>query len=181
MANVNNPFGFRPLMRTMAGGQVEAVAAHKLAGYGTALFINDAVTHAAAGTKPTACIDAAISPGSTPVLGVNLIWGAASTATDHLVVLGDGGAVFLTQGDGTGAIFLVPASLSLCAKIKLTAGNPSLKLSKHQLDESTLAITNTWDLKVRKLWESPDNVAAAFARVEVTFNNLVGADQKAGI
>ena len=181
MANVNNPFGFRPLMRTAAGGQVEAVAAHKLAGYATALFINDAVTHAAAGTKPTACIDAAITPGTTAVLGVNLIWGAALTATDHLVILGDGGAVFLVQGDGTGATFLVPASLSKTANIALTAGNPSLKLSKHQLSETSLAATNTLDLKVRKLWESPDNVAGAFARVEVTFNNLVGADQKAGI
>jgi hypothetical protein len=181
MSNVNAPFGFRPLMRTTSGGQVEAIAAHKLVGYGTALFINDAVTHAANGTKSTACIDAAITPGTTPVLGVNLVYGALSTATDHIVILADGGAVFLCQGDGTGATFLVAASLSKCGNIALTAGNAALKLSKHSFSETSVQTTNTLDLKVRKLFESPDNVAGQYARVEVTFNNLVGSDQKAGI
>jgi hypothetical protein len=181
MANTNTPFGFRPQMRTMSGGMGTAIAAHKLVGYATALYVNDVVTHAAAGTKPTACIDAAITPGTTPVLGVNLLWGAASLATDHIVVLADGGAVFVAQGDGTGATFLVAASMSKTANIALTAGNASSKLSKHQLSETSINTTNTLDLHVRKLWESPDNVFGQYARVEVTFNNLVGADQKAGL
>lgn len=180
MANVNNPFGFRPAMRTTAGGQVSAVAAHKLVGYGTALFINDVVTHAASGTKPTACIDAAITPGTTPVLGVNLIWGAASTATDHAVILAENGAVFVCQGDGTGATFLVAASLSKTANIALTAGNATLKLSKHSLSETSLATTATLDLRVRKLFESPDNALGQYARVEVTFNNTMASTQVAG-
>lgn len=180
MANVNYPFGFRPMMRTTAGGQVSAVAAHKLVGYGTALFIGDAVTHAASGTKNTACIDAAITPGTTAVLGVNLNWGAASTATDHTIVLAEFGAVFLVQGDGTGS-FLLVTTLSKNANIALTAGRTDLKTSKHSLSETSLAATNTLDLKVRKLFESPDNVVGQYARVEVTFNNLVGADQKVGI
>ena len=181
MANVNAPFGFRPLMRTLAGGRVAAIPAHKLVGYLTALFINDVVTHAASGTKNNACIDAAITPGTTPVLGVNLIYGAAATATDHLVIVAEGGAVFAVQGDGTGATFLVAASLSKNANMALTAGNADLKLSKHELSETSLATTNTLDLKVRKLLEVPGNVAGQYARVEVTFNNLVGGNQEAGI
>lgn len=181
MANVNNPFGFRAQMRTASGGSVNAIAAHKLVGYATALFIGDAVTKAAAGTKPTACVDANITPGTTPVEGVNLVWGAASTATDHIVILASGGAVFQVQGDGTGATFLVAASLSKNANIALTAGRTDLKTSKHSLSETSLATTNTLDLKVRKLYESPDNVLGQYARVEVTFNNLVDSDQKAGI
>ena len=62
MANPNTPFGFRPTMRTFTGGSGTIQPTHKLAGYATALFINDAVTHAAAGTKPTLAVDAAITP-----------------------------------------------------------------------------------------------------------------------
>lgn len=181
MANVNAPFGFRPTMRSVSGAAGRCVAAHKLVGYGTALFVNDAVTHAASGTKNTPAIDAAITPGTTAVLGVNMQYGAASLATDHTIVLAAGGAVFCVQGDGTGATFLVAASLSKNANIALTAGNTSTKISKHSLSETSLAATNTLDLRVRKLWESADNILGQYARVEVTFNNLVDSDQKAGI
>ncbi len=181
MANVNAPFGFRPTMRTATGGAGRVISAHKLVGYGTAFFINDVVTHAAAGTKPTPCVDKAITPGTTPVKGVNLNYGAASTATDHTIVLAGGGGVFIVQGDGSGATFLVGASLSKNANIALTAGNTGTKVSKHSLSETSLATTNTLDLKVRKLFESPDNALGQYARVEVTFNNLVDSDQKAGI
>ena len=181
MANVNAPFGFRPTMRTVTGASGRLISAHKIAGYGTALFINDAVTHAAAGTLNTPAIDAGITPGTTPVLGVNLQYGAASTATNHTIVLASAGAVFQVQGDGTGATFLVAAALSKNANIALTAGNATLKLSKHSLSETSLNTTNTLDLRVRKLFESPDNALGQYARVEVTFNNLVDADQKAGI
>src|ERR1041384_1224299 len=180
MANVNAPFGFRPTMRTTAGAAGTILNAHKIAGYGTALFMNDVVTHAAAGTKSTVAIDAAITPGTTPVAGVNLIYGAASTATDHAIVLAEN-ALFVAQGDGTGATFLVAASLSKNANLALTAGNTTTKVSKPQISETSIATTNTLDLRVRGLWQSADNVAGQYARVYVTFNNLVGSDQKAGI
>jgi len=180
MANVNAPFGFRPTMRTISGAAGSLATAHKLVGYGTALFVGDAVTHAAAGTKPTLAIDAAITPGTTPVLGVNLIYGAASTATNHTILMAKD-AVFIVQGDGTGATFLVAASLQKCANLVLTAGNASTKTSKHSISETGLAATNTLDCKVRGLYESPDNALGQYARVFVTFNNLVESDQKAGI
>jgi len=138
------------------------------------------VTHAAAGTKPNLCIDAAITPGTTPVLGVNLQWGAVSTATDHTIIIAKD-AVFIVQGDGSGATFLVAASLQKTANLVLTAGNASTKVSKHSLSETSLAATNTLDLKVRGLYQSPDNVLGQYAKVFVTFNNLVESDQKAGI
>lgn len=182
MPNINNPTGFRPQMRSQSGGFGVGIGAHKLSSYGTALFIGDAVTKAANGTKPTACIDAAITPGTTPVLGAVLNWGAASTATDHNVVLASGNQVFEVQGDGTGAIFLTAAQMSKNANlVRNPPVNLALKLSGHALSETSIAVTNTLDLKIRKLWESPDNLFGQYARVEVTFNNLVDADQKAGI
>jgi len=181
MANNNAPFGFRPTMRTTSGASGRMIAAHKIATYGTALWMNDAVTHAAAGTLNVPAIDSNITPGTTPVLGVNLVYGAPSVQTYHTIVLANGGAVFQVQGDGSGATFLVAASLSKNANIVLTAGSTTLLTSKHSLSETSLAGTNTLDLRVRKLWESPDNVLGQYARVEVTFNNLVDSDQKAGI
>jgi len=183
MANVNAPFGFRPTMRTVTGASGRMIAAHKIAGYGTALFMNDAVTHAANGTKNNPAIDKGITPGSTPVLGINLQYGAASTATDHTIVLASAGAVFVVQGDGSagGGSPIAAASLSMNANIVMTAGSATLLTSKQSLSETSLATTNTLDLRVRKLWESPDNAFGQYARVEVTFNNLVDADQKAGI
>jgi hypothetical protein len=182
MPNINNPIGFRPQMRSQAGGFGVGIGAHKLVGLAAALYIGDVVTKAAGGTKPTACITNVLTPGTTPALGSVLNWGPASTATDHNVVLASGNQVFECQGDGTGAVFLVAASMSKNANFALNLpAIPALKLSGHCLSETSLAVTNTLDLKVRKLWEDPNNVFGAFARVEVTFNNLVDADQKAGI
>jgi len=181
MSNTNAPFGFRPTMRTVTGASGRLIAAHKIATYATALFMNDAVTHAANGTQNCPAIDTNITPGTTPILGVNLVYGAASTATSHTIVLASAGAVFQVQGDGTGATYLVAASLSKNANLVTAAGNTSLLTSKQALSETSLAATNTLDLRVRKLWESPDNALGQYARVEVTFNNLVDSDQKAGI
>lgn len=180
MANSNAPFGFRPTMRSLSGAAGSVVRAHKLVGYGTALYINDAVTHAASGTKNTVCIDANITPGSTPVFGVNLIYGALSTATDHIVVLAQN-SVFVVQGDGTGATFLVAASLNKNANMALTAGNTGTLISKHELSETSINTTSTLDLRVRGLYESSNNAAGQYAQVFCTFNNLVDANQVAGI
>jgi len=187
MSNVNSPFGFRPTMRTRSGAMGSCINCNKLATYGTALFIGDVVTHAAgdvAGTTAffgtTPAVDANITPGTTPVAGVNLIYGAASTATNHIIVIADG-ALFIVQGDGTGAIYLVAASLSKNANIALTAGNAALHTSKHQLSETSIATTNTLDLKVGGLVNNPNNAPGQYAQVFITFNNLVGANQAAGI
>ena len=180
MANPNAPFGFRPTMRTLFGGSGTLATTNKLVGYGTALFINDAVTHAAASIKPTLCVDAAITPGTTPVLGVNLVYQAASLATDGVIVLA-AGAIFEAAGDGTGATFLVAASLEKTFNMALTAGNTATKVSKHSISETSVATTNTLDLKIRGLVQDGVNVLGQYAKVFVTFNNLVDGPQVAGI
>jgi hypothetical protein len=49
------------------------------------------------------------------------------------------------------------------------------------LVESTIATTNTLDAKMRGLYQSPNNTSGQYAVVYMSFNNLVDADQKAGI
>lgn len=180
MANVDNPHGFRPLGRNLYGGASEVVAAHKLVTYGTALFIYDAVCKAATGTKKTPCIDAAITPGTTPVFGVNLVYGAAATATDHLVIPSLGN-VFECQDDGDAPNGLAVAQVNMNANVALGAGSPTTGLSGHELDEDTIDDTATLDLHILGLLDVPDNDFGAHARVEVTFNRAALANQTAGI
>jgi hypothetical protein len=179
MANVNAPFGFRPTMRTTSGAAGAIQAVNKIAA-AAALYINDAVTHAAASLLATPAV--AVAAPTNPIAGVNLIYGAGTTATSHAIVLAEG-AIFMVQGDGTsgGSSPLNAAAMSMNANLVATTGNTGTKISEQGLAESTLATTNTLDLKVRGLWQSPDNALGQYARVYVTFNNLVGADQKAGI
>jgi hypothetical protein len=172
MANNNNPHGFRPLMRSLTGGPGQAcVGAHKIVGAATGLFIGDVVQLNGGGTKPTASI-AAAAPG-TAFYGVNLIYGAAATATDHLIILGDK-QMFEAQID-----IVTMAQLEMNAALVAGAGNAALHVSGHSLNG--VAVTNTLGMKLMGLWQSPDNAVGAFARVIVTFNKSALADQTAGV
>jgi len=164
-------------MRSITGGPgAAAFGAHKLVGYGTALFIGDAVTRVASGTKKTPAISAAITPGTTPMFGVNLVWGAASTATDHLVIPGNF-QVFETQSNGTP----VAADLNKNANIALGAGSATLKISGHVEDHASVQTTNTLDLHIVGIWNAPDNDFGQYAKLEVIFNRNQLTDQVAGI
>ena len=46
---------------------------------------------------------------------------------------------------------------------------------------ATAYTTNTLDLKVRGIYQDGLNILGQYAKVFVTFNNLVESDQKAGI
>jgi len=172
MANNNNPHGFRPLMRSLSGGPGAAMlGAHKLVGDGTALFIGDAVKLAASGTKTTKCITAA-TVGATAA-GVNLIYGAALTATDHLIIPVNS-QIFEVQIDTIAA-----ADLDKNAALVAGAGSTTTHISGHSANG--VATTNTLDLKVLGLMNSPDNAVGAYARIEVLFNNLQMFNQVAGV
>lgn len=172
MANNNNPHGFRPLMRSTVGGPAHAVVdAHKVVGVATALFINDVVVLQGGGTKPTASI-APAAPGGV-FYGVNLIYGAAATASDHVIILGEK-QIFETQIDT-----VTMAQLEMNAALVAGAGNATLHTSAHSANG--VAATNTLGLKLLGLYRSPDNAVGAFARVLVTFNKSAFADQTAGV
>lgn len=183
MANRDNPHGFRPLMRTLAGGPgASLMGAHKLVGYGTALFIHDVITRVASGTKYTSAISAAITPGTTPIAGVNMTYGAASTATDHLIVPAAGAQVFEGQDnkdtDGIGV-----ADVNKNFNVEFNAGNTVTKISGHEIDESTIATTNTLDGKIVGIFRSVDNLidASGWVRAEVIFNRSQFSDQVTAI
>lgn len=172
MANTNNVHGFRPLMRSLAGGPGAAcLPAHKLVGDATAIFIGDVVKKAASGVNDTICITAGTAAANA--LGVNLIYGAASVKTNHIVIPGFM-QVFETQIDTIAA-----ADLDKNAALVAGAGNASTHISGHSANG--VATTNTLDLHVVGLLRSPDNALGAFARIEVTFNNSQYGQQIIGV
>jgi hypothetical protein len=169
-------------MKTLSGGPgASTVQAHKLAGYGTALFIHDVVTRVAAGVKYSMCISAAITPGTTPIAGVNLTYGAASSPTEHVIIPAAGEQVFEAQdnGDTDGIGF---ADLNKNFNVELNAGNASTKVSGHEIDESTIAVTATLDGKLTGIWRTASNlIGSSFVRAEVIFNNKQFANQTVGL
>lgn len=181
MANRDNPHGFEPLLRSVVGGPgAAAIGAHKLVGDGTALFIHDVVKRAASGTKKTLCVTAATA--AAPSFGVNLgPWGAASTATDHLVMPGHM-QVFEAQEDGEthGGANVAAADVGLNANLIATAGNATTKHSKHEIGGASIANTNTLDFHLLGLFPAVDNDFGANARLLVTFNNSQLSNQIAG-
>lgn len=171
MANLNAPQGFKPVMRSTAGGPAQAgTTCHKIAGVALALFMGDAVTLGGSGTKG----NPSIKPAATgdPLYGVNLTYGAANAATDHIIILGDK-QQFTAQIDT-----ITTAQVTWNAALLATAGNPLNNESMHSLNG--VATTNTLGFKLLGLDPTVGNVAGPFARVLVMFNRSQLADQTAG-
>lgn len=172
MANVNNAHGLRPLMRSMTGGPSSGtMGAHKLVGDATALYIYDVVKKASGGLKNTPCVTAGTAAAAS--LGVNLIYGVASKATDHIIIPAVL-QVFEAQID------TIPVGdLNYNANLVAGAGSTTTLVSGHTLN--AVATTNTLDFHVLGLWNSSDNAVGTFARVEVIFNNQQYSNQVAGV
>ena len=173
MANVNNPHGFRPLMRSLTGGPgASSLPAHKIVGVTAhALFVGDAVALNGSGTKAGASIKAAAASDS--IYGVNLIYGAASKATDHIIIPGIF-QLFEVQIDT-----IAVTQLNQNAALVATDGDATTGLSKHSLNG--INTTNTLELKLLSLYNSPDNAVGAYCRVVVTINQSSMQDQTAGV
>lgn len=175
MANVDNPHGLRPLMRTLDGGFPMIREFSKDASEGTAIFINDAVNREDDGNIEAA----SATPGTTLYTGVSLNYGAASTLTKHLVIISPG-AIYEAQ-DNNDTDGFVAADMGLNANIELNAGSATTLISGHEIDESTINTTNSLDLHLWELLDVPDNEAGAHCRVVVTFNKHRLAAGVAGV
>ena len=174
MANVNNPHGLRPLMRTLAGGFPTIEEFDKAAGYATAIFINDAVNRVADGS-----IEASATPGTTLYTGVSLNYGKPSKATKHQVIVSPD-AIYEAQDNGAVDGFNA-ADMGLNCNLALGSGNATTLISGHKLDEASANTTNSLDVKLLKLLDVPDNAAGSYSRVEVMFNKHRMAMGVAGV
>ena len=163
MANTDNPHGLRPIRHFM-GAPFAIAERSKDADEGTALFIFDAVNR-----EDDGAIEAAsATPGTTLYSGVNLNYGAASTATTHLVIE-DPYVVFEAQ-DNNDTDGFAAADMGLNCNLELNAGSATTLLSGHELDESTINTTNSLDVHLLQKLADPNNAYGANCRIEILFN-----------
>jgi hypothetical protein len=170
MANVNAPFGARPLYH-QSGAPIVTELFSKAATYGTALYPGDFVAQVADNT-----LEVPATPGTTLITGVNLGYGAASTLTEHPIIV-DPFVIFAVQSDGS----LVEADMGLNANLVYTAGDATKKLSKHQIDSTTEATTASLDVKLIRKVDSPDNAYGNYVVLEVLINKHRRAHAVAGV
>jgi hypothetical protein len=169
MANVNNPHGLRPLMRTQSGGGVQTEAWAKAVGYAYAIYRWDPVTALAGVLNGPA---SGITPGTTRYLGVSLSWSKASLA-DTLLIMVDPGDLFEAQGDGSDAALAVVGSTDYNANLNLT-GTAGAGVTRDNsgvsITETTIAVTSTLDVKLLGILNETDNAYGAYCRWELKFN-----------
>lgn len=171
MANVNNPHGLRPLMRTQSGGGVQTEAWSKAVGYAHAIYKWDPVTALAGVLNGPA---SGITVGTTRYLGVSLNWSAPSVAATHLILC-DPGNLYEAQGDGSGSGSNVIALATVGYKANLNiasvaGGGVTRDNSGVQITESTIATTSSLDVELVGLLNEIDNAYGIYGRMELKFN-----------
>lgn len=172
MANVDNPHGLSPLMRTLSGGPVVIETFSKLVGYGTAIFRNDVVIRVASG-------DIQACTASDVPSGVSLNYSAASTAADHMVVISPQALYEAQDNNDTDGIAF--ADLGFNADLEFNAGSATTQISGHEIDESTAGTGATLYVHLLKLLAVPDNAYGSYARIEIVFNKHRMATATAGV
>ena len=187
MANANNPFGLRPIIR--AGGSPFSVTQYaKPATDPNILFNFDLVQKVAASavlneapayTLPAIQTGYTGTPGTTLWLGSSIGFGAASVLSYHSVS-DEIDCVFIAQVK-TGVAVTNAAHAGKNSNVSLTlAGNPATKNSRMAVD-TAIAATAGLDLRLRQVSMISPNVEGDSAIVEVTINKHFSAQATAGV
>ena len=167
MANVNNPHGLRPLMRTDAGGAPECENYTKEVGYAAAIYIWDPVTLLAGVLNGPA---SGITAGTTRYLGVCMGPGSAASIAAALLIMTSRDAMYEAQEDNSGAANVVAAKMGYDANLTTTAGDATRFTSKVQVSGTSINTTSSLDVNIRRLLAVIDNAYGAYARLEIKFN-----------
>lgn len=181
MANVNAPFGFRPV-RYIGGAPYNGAARTYYigTGNGTALFIGDPVvltggnavdgcpeiTQATVGTGVTTDRILGAVVGFLPNPTYTTLHRAASTAR-YVLVADDPNLIFEAQEDGNMGVNAASATCQIASG----AGSTVTGLSAYVIDSSEEAQTATDQLRIIKPVDSADNdPTSSYARWHVMFN-----------
>ena len=190
MANVNTPFGLKPVREAGSGTHNGGLNMYyHPASDATALYIGDpvvkngsadaagrpAVIRATAAGAITGVVMGFVPNGTTDMAG----YGAASAAY-YVLVDDDPDHIFEIQEDGVGGQ-LAAADIGLNADFIVAAGNAYSKRSGVMLDTSTKATTAGLPLKIVGLSERVGTEFGAYAKALVKINNHTEANASAGI
>jgi hypothetical protein len=188
MANPNNPFGFRPIIRS--GGSPFSVSEYgKAAADPNPIWAFDLVGHITGGIAPPLPENPVytisriqggtqLTPGTSLWLGPSLSYGAASVASVH-PVCDQTDLVMITQCSGAVVITNATAA-GLNANVLNSAGNNLTKMSAMQLNSAGIAVSAGLDLRILNVAMITGNIEAANAMVEVTINKHAYGQATAG-
>lgn len=200
MANVNAPFGLKPVNKNSSGVFNAGVNKYYIPStYGTALFVGDPVLKtgtanttaykgSAAGTMPE--INKAAAGTSNKVTGVIVGFDELQTdqsknynpaSTERVAyVVDDPYARFWIQDDASATLAAVDVSANFNLVIT-TAGSTTTGQSGTMLDASSTATTATLQLNILRLADIPGNALGANAIWEVKLNGHTETGNTAGI
>jgi len=173
VANVNHPFGLKPLMRNRNGGCPGLEPYAKDSGYAAAIYRFDPVTELAGVLNGPA---SGITPGTTYYRGVSMDFSLASTGqggtsgNPGMLIMDAMDACFESQEDNSGASNVAAAKMGYNANLTTTAGDSTLKTSKVQISGTSIAVTATLDVRILGLVNDPTNAYGAYGRLELVFN-----------
>lgn len=157
--NPDNPQGLMPV-ETAHGGPFTVQVMPKDAREKHPIYPGDVVR-----VKPDENISAKGIPGQEEWAGVSLNFGAASTTSEHLVIV-DPLTIFQAQDNGEDEGFHEEDS-GKYANLELNDGDPIILVSGHQIDCSTLSNEGDRDTRVLGLYGSPHNTYGPNARIRV--------------
>ena len=190
MANVDKPFGLRPL------GNLSATGGQKQYGYeiadnqSGAIYQGDLVTvydgylvkfapatHSAAVGVFNGCNY--IDPSSGKPTWKNYYPGSVNITSGKIIadVIDDPSQLFIIQVDES----VAQANIGMNADVVGTGGSTTTGVSSMELDSSTIAKTAALNLKIVGLWDVPNNAFGTNAVVVVKINeHLYGSAGVAG-
>ncbi len=188
MANVNTPFGLKPLRDANSGVETGGLEMfYHPATDATALYIGDpvvkngsadaagiaGVVRASAAGVVTGVVEGFVPDGVTNTAG----YGAASTG--YYVLVNTNPKTLFEIQDTAGTI--AAADIGLNAELTAGSGNAYTKRSGFVLDSASKATTAGLAVKIRGLSPRPGNDFGAYAKILVTINDHTEAPATAGL
>lgn len=179
MANINAPFGFRPIIR-LGGAPFSVTEYGKAAADTHAIYSFDLVGHLLGGTpfplpeNPTYNLSriqsgSQLTPGTSLWLGASLTYGAASVGSVH-PVCDEIDCVFLAQAGNGASSMTTAAAAGQNANVFQGVGSATTKQSAFCVDSGTVLTTSSLDLRIRRISMISPNIEGAYALLEVTIN-----------
>jgi hypothetical protein len=198
MANVDSPFGLRPVRYQSGAPYNGAVNAYStLASDGTAIYIGDPVIISGSSSvidgvyyqdvdqAATGDVIVGVVVGVDPVLGAGA-GGRDSTrhraaSTQRVVYVADDPNLLFEIQEVSGGTALTEAAIGLNANFVVAAGSATTAQSGVELNNATEATTNTLDLQIVGFANRPGNEVGEHAKWLVRINRHQRANQVAGI
>ena len=192
MANVDSPFGFRPVRHANGMPYNGSFNLYSTAtGDATAIFIGDPVILSGTAQTINGAIYADVDQAATGdvvrgvVIGVLPQTDASTTyraaSTQRLLMVADAEDLLFEIQEVSGGTALAANDIGLNANFVVGSGSTTTGMSGVELNNATEATTNTLDVKIVGFVNRPDNEVGEHAKWLVQLNRRQGANQVAGV